>query len=301
MKPEDKGRSIEAFIRSPEFVDYLRQRDFSRPLQTYSSINAHQVLDIQVVSYQGNHALLVVRDITELHKLAEVRRDFVANASHELRTPLTVLMGYLELMAEQAEAEVTLWQQPLEEMQHQARRMQNIIEDLLTLSSIENGGENEAVEAIAVPNLLAQLEKEVMQLSEGKHQIEFKIDSTCGLYGHSGLIRSVMTNLLSNAVRYTPEGGRIQVSWQCYGGQAIFEVSDTGEGIPREAIARVTERFYRVDTARSREKGGTGLGLAIVKHILEKYGARLEIESQHRLGSTFRCIFPKKMRYLLKP
>ncbi len=301
LKPEDKGKPIEAFIRSPEFIDYLRQRDFSRPLQTYSSINAHQVLDIQMVPYQGNHALLVVRDITELHKISEVRRDFVANASHELRTPLTVLTGYLELMADQAQAEATPWRQPLEEMQSQAKRMQNIIEDLLTLSSIENGGAVEEMEVIDVPNLLLQLEKEVKQLSDGKHHIQFEVDSSCGLYGHSGLIRSVMTNLLSNAVRYTPAGGRIQVRWQCREAGVIFEVSDTGEGIPREAIARVTERFYRVDTARSREKGGTGLGLSIVKHTLEKYEAQLEIESQYRLGSTFRCVFPKKLSYPLKP
>lgn len=297
LRSQDVGKPIEAFIRTPEFIQYLKQKAFDRSLQTYARIDSHRILDIQLVSYQLDHYLLVVRDVTEMYQLAEVRKDFVANASHELRTPLTVLSGYLELMADgvNAQSDLQIWQQPIAEMQHQAERMQQIIEDLLTLSSLETEG-GVPCEPVAVPQLLQQLEKEVRQLSGGQHQIQFSIQSSdCGVLAHAHLIRSVFINLLSNAVRYTPAGGQISVTWRCGAQGAVFRVKDTGEGIPREAIPRVTERFYRVDTARSRERGGTGLGLSIVKHILEKYGARLEVDSLYRIGSTFSVIFPASM------
>lgn len=298
LQPRDTEKPIEAFIRTPEFIRYLKQRCFDHSLQTYASIDSHRILDIQLVPYQVGHYLLVVRDITEMYRIAEVRKDFVANASHELRTPLTVLTGYLELMADMIALQDVMqtWQQPIDEMQNQADRMRQIIEDLLTLSSLETEGVTQDYEEVAVPQLLQQLEKEVRQLSGGQHQIQFLVDSPqCGLLAHANLVRSVFINLLSNAVRYTPEGGQITVTWRCSEQGAVFSVKDTGEGIPREVIPRVTERFYRVDTARSRESGGTGLGLSIVKHILEKYGAKLEVDSLYRIGSTFKAVFPVNM------
>ncbi|GAB6033859.1 phosphate regulon sensor histidine kinase PhoR [Galenea microaerophila] len=302
LKVWDKGKPIEAFIRTPEFIHYLKERSFNRSLQTYASIDSHRILDIQLAAYRQGHYLLVVRDITEMYRIAEVRKDFVANASHELRTPLTVLAGYLELMVDAVEVDLSLqgWQQPIDEMQAQSERMRQIIEDLLTLSALETEGVSQSYETVHVPELLHQLEKEVRQLSGGRHQIQFLIESpTCGLRAHAHLVRSVLINLLSNAVRYTPEGGRITAVWRCSEAGAVFSVKDTGVGIPREAIPRITERFYRVDTARSRESGGTGLGLSIVKHILEKYEAELKVESIYRMGSTFTVIFPEQQRVQL--
>lgn len=288
----DIGHKIESILRQPEFIQYLKTADFSKSLTVNSSYKTSRTYEMQVIPYFENHKLLVVRDITELYQLAQIRRDFIANASHELRTPLTVLRGYLELMVDSPGEHQEQWQQPMEHMENQVQRMQAIIDDLLTLSTIEAESIIAEAELVDVPNMLEQLEVDASQLGTPEHNFDFQIDQCLTIQGYAEPLKSVFTNLVSNAVRYSPEGGIIKVRWFKDKQAIIFEVEDNGLGIDREHIPRLTERFYRVDTDRSRVTGGTGLGLAIVKHVLERHGALLQVESVLGKGSTFRCEFP---------
>lgn len=288
----DIGHKIESVLRQPEFLQYLKTADFSKSLTVNSSYKTSRTYEMQIIPYFENNKLLVVRDITELYQLAQIRRDFIANASHELRTPLTVLRGYLELMVDSPGEHQKQWQQPMEHMENQVQRMQAIIDDLLTLSTIEAESIIAEAELVDVPNMLEQLEVDASQLGTPEHNFDFQIDHHLKIQGYAEPLKSVFTNLISNAVRYSPEGGRIKVRWFKDKQSIVFEVEDSGLGIDREHIPRLTERFYRVDTDRSRVTGGTGLGLAIVKHVLERHGALLNVESVLGKGSTFRCEFP---------
>lgn len=291
VRRQNVGSSIEAVIRHPDFISYLRTKDYSEAI-TISNLNQNaRTSEFQIIPYFENHKLLVIRDITELYQLAQIRRDFIANASHELRTPLTVLRGYLELMLDNKE-NMPAWGLPLEHMEKQSRRMQAIIEDLLTLSTLEADSINAEKQMVDVPNILQQLEADSNQLAGENHHLFFEIDADLILQGYKEPIKSVLTNLLANAVRYSPNGGDITVRWFKRGKFAVYEVQDQGLGVAAEHIPRLTERFYRVDRDRSRETGGTGLGLAIVKHVLERHQAELEIESVLGKGSLFRCLFP---------
>ncbi|HIC99829.1 MAG TPA: phosphate regulon sensor histidine kinase PhoR [Piscirickettsiaceae bacterium] len=285
----DRGKPVQHLVRVPEFIRWLEQDDTS-PLKVVMPQMQLKVLRFQRRPLKGG-ALLLVEDISREHDLWQVRRDFVANASHELRTPVTVFRGYLEtLLSMEA---LKPWQTPLRHMSEQADRMHLIIEDLLTLSVIEQAQGDGNERTVSLQQLFPMLEEEARQLSRGQHHLHFTVQDDVGLRGEPTLLRSIFANLISNAVRYTPEGGEIRVSWRLNAnGEGVFEVKDTGIGIPREHLPRLTERFYRVDKARSREKGGTGLGLAIVKHALEYHQGRLEVESTPRIGSTFRAIFP---------
>lgn len=298
LRQDDVGQKITNLLRQPELLAYLESQKYDSSVEFYTSAESTRRLSVQLVAYFEKHFLLIIRDITDAHNLAQVRRDFVANASHELRTPLTVLNGYLELMLDQPESLPKVWQTPVQQMHAQSLRMQNIIADLLTLSTIENDSQLSATEWVDVVSQLQRLESDANQLSDGKHQIMFSIETDKGLVGQVEPLRSVFTNLVSNAIRYTPAGGKIWVRWYEAPSGLIFEVKDTGIGIAREHIPRLTERFYRVDTARSRGTGGTGLGLAIVKHILERHKAKLTITSRLQVGSTFRCEFPLSLAQL---
>jgi len=293
IRRQDVGSRIETVVRHPEFIHYLRQKDYAQPIKITGLNGQARTYELQIISYFENHKLLVIRDITELYQLAQIRRDFIANASHELRTPLTVLRGYLEIMMDHKE-ELPEWVLPLEHMETQSHRMQAIIEDLLTLSTIEADSITAEKERVNVPAMLDQLKSDSCQLGSEAHKFEFNIEEKLYIQGYQEPIKSVLVNLLSNAVRYSPEGGVIKVGWYKKGDKAIYEVSDEGLGIAAEHIPRLTERFYRVDKDRSRVTGGTGLGLAIVKHVLERHQAHLEIKSVLGKGSTFRCIFPLK-------
>lgn len=292
LRQTDVGQKITNLMRQPEMLTYLESGDFDETVEFYTSAESTRRLSAQIVPYFEKHYLLIIRDITDAHNLSQIRRDFVANASHELRTPLTVLNGYLELMLDAPESIPKLWQAPLNQMQAQSLRMQNIIGDLLTLSSIESNNLNVLAGPVNVRAMLTKLEQDAEHLSEGKHEISFSLETDLGLMGMGEPLRSVFTNLVSNAIRYTPAGGRINVRWYKTDTALVYEVKDTGIGIAREHIPRLTERFYRVDTARSRSTGGTGLGLAIVKHILERHRAKLVVLSRLKVGSTFRCEFP---------
>lgn len=284
------GVRIETLIRHTDFITYLKINDFQKPIKITGINNSARTYEFHIIPYFENHKLLVIRDITELYRLAQIRRDFIANASHELRTPLTVLKGYLELMCDFKE-DMPQWKQPLEHMNTQAHRMQAIIEDLLTLSTIEAESLSEDQTKVDVSAICVQLEQDSSQLGGPNHRFEFDIDKSLTIIGQVEPIKSVLINLVSNAVRYSPDGGLITVSWKKQGREAVFSVSDHGLGISPEHIPRLTERFYRVDKDRSRVTGGTGLGLAIVKHVLENHNGRLDIKSVLGKGSTFSCYF----------
>lgn len=288
------GRKIEGIIRQPEFIEYLQQTGDQGSLILTRLQGKQRSYDVKIIPYFESHKLLVVRDITELYQLAQIRRDFIANASHELRTPLTVLKGYLELMQDLPGEHQALWKTPLEHMENQSNRMQAIIEDLLTLSSMEADSITAEAGLIDVPELLQNIHIESQQLASDAHHITFHITPGLKLLGHKEPLKSVFMNLVANAVRYSPDGGEITVRWYLDQAGAHYEVRDQGLGIAAEHLARLTERFYRVDTDRSRGTGGTGLGLAIVKHVLEHHDATLNIESVSGKGSLFRCDFPLK-------
>ena len=289
VRRQDVGRRIEGIMRQPDFLEYLKSEDYQFSIQVKLNTSLNRTYDVRLIPYFENHKLLIAQDITELYQLAQIRRDFVANASHELRTPLTVLSGYVELMQDMSDE--PSWKMPLQHMSEQSSRMKSIIEDLLTLSSLEADSITAQAVRVNVPQMLNMLKKDLERLSAGKHQLVFEIDPKLQLIGFQEPLKSLFGNLLSNALRYSPDGGRVLVKWQMDTQGARFSVADQGLGIAAEHIPRLTERFYRVDKDRSRVTGGTGLGLAIVKHVLEKHDSALEIQSQLGQGSEFSCRF----------
>ncbi len=289
--PRDTGQRIDNLIRHPRFIEYLRKQDFGQPVTVPSPRNNNTSLAIRIVAYGNDQQLVVARDITRLERLEQARRDFVANASHELRSPLTVVAGYLETLLEE-QGEDPVWGKSLHSMCSQTQRMKDIVDDLLLLSRLETAQPNDDRHPVDVPGLLAQVVEEARRISgERGHEITSEVDPALWLRGSEGELRSAFSNLVFNAVRYTPEGGRIHILWREGPEGPFFAVEDSGIGIAAHHIPRLTERFYRVDAGRSRNSGGTGLGLAIVKHVLLRHGATLKISSVAGHGSTFRCNF----------
>lgn len=294
---QDLGQRLANFLRHPDFVDYLERNEFGGSVEIPSPGDRRVILSLRIIPYGGNQRLLLVRDVSELHRLERVRRDFVANASHELRTPLTVLRGYLEMMAPDAGegGALAAWKGPIQEMQSQASRMEALLRDLLKLARLENTTESAIVVELDIARLLEKVVTDGRGLSAGRQSIELEAEPGLRLSGRETEVESIFSNLVSNAVQYTPEGGRIRVKWEhTSDGGARFEVQDTGIGIPADEIPRLTERFYRVDEGRSRASGGTGLGLSIVKHALERLDGRLRVESTPGTGSRFICEFPAR-------
>lgn len=290
---QDSGQPIAYLVRQSDFVNYLESYNYSEPLKLKNPRNAAMSLELQLVPFGENQKLLICRDVTHLEKLETMRRDFIANVSHELRTPLTVVAGFLETLKDMDGAIPEHLRRYFDLMEEQAGRMRHLVEDLLTLSQLESsqGLTNEI--DLDMPSMLSALLAEAQGLSAGRHQIQLAhAQPELLLHGNTEELRSAFGNLISNAIRYTPQGGDIFISWETRGGEAVFSVRDTGIGIDPQHIPRLTERFYRVDRSRSRETGGTGLGLSIVKHILTRHQARLEIYSDPGKGSTFSAIFP---------
>ena len=288
----DTGQHITHLLRQTQFAQYLSADNYTDPLIIKQLRQRELTLSLQLVPYGDKQKLLLSRDVTRLEEIQTMRRDFVANVSHELRTPLTVVGGFLETLADEpgSDAETRKWALAL--MTDQTTRMQRLVEDLLTLSRLEDT-ENLAREDKAdVPDMLRKLYDEAQSLSVGRHRVILNLESDAKLLGSAHELRSAFSNLISNAIRYTPEGGRITLSWSIRNGQGVFAVKDSGIGVEPEHISRLTERFYRVDRGRSRETGGTGLGLAIVKHVLTCHQAKLEIESEPGKGSCFSAWFP---------
>lgn len=286
--PADRGRLLTDLVRTPRLARWLSGDRGSEPLLDLPAPQDENLrLAIRQVPLGQGRRMIIARDISQLMRLEQIRRDFVANVSHELRTPLTVIHGYLDLLDPD---EHPALREVLIELAKQSRRMTQLVEDLLTLSRLES--ERQLPEApIPIPPLIDALRREAEALSQGRHRIESEIRCASDLVGSAKDIHSAFSNLISNAVRYTPPGGRITIRWCDDPRGARFEVEDTGVGIPPEHIPRITERFYRVSTSRSRESGGTGLGLSIVKHVLNLHQAQLSIRSEPGRGSVFACIF----------
>ncbi len=290
----DRGQFIRYLLRQAHFLDFLDAADYSRRLVCKSPVNRELTLSMQLVPFGEGKKLLVARDITDLERVDAMRRDFIANVSHELRTPLTVVGGFVETLAEVPDLPLGESRRYFDLMLDHTRRMQRLLDDLLTLSRLESADHALKDEPVNVPELAQALKAEAESLSRGRHRVNLDVGSCAWLKGNLQEIRSALGNLVSNAVRYTPEGGEITLAWRERNGEGVFAVTDTGEGIAAEHIPRLTERFYRVDRSRSRETGGTGLGLAIVKHVLTRHGARLDIQSIPGKGSTFAALFPSQ-------
>lgn len=289
----DAQQRINYLIRRPEFVRYLNDRLFDEPLLIEQmGPGSNLSLMVQVFPFSENRRLLLAQDVTDLRKAEAMRRDFVANVSHEMRTPLTVMMGFLETV-QTLDLEPAKKDEYLELMMVQGKRMKSLVEDLLTLANLEANTQPAPQTKVAMPSMLAMLKNEADALSGNKHIITVEANAACALLGDERELISAFSNLVSNAVRYTPEGGKITIALQpAEDGGAVFSVRDSGPGIAPEHLPRLTERFYRVDRSRSRETGGTGLGLAIVKHVATRHQAQLMIDSTLGAGSVFKIVFP---------
>lgn len=291
----DVLQRINFLIRRPEFIQYLIKRSFDEPLlMERMGPNGSLSLMLQAFPFGNNRHLLLIQNVTDLQKADAMRRDFVANVSHEMRTPITVLMGFLETV-QSLDLEKSQQDQYFEMMMSQAQRMKSLVEDLLTLANLESNALPASSNEVKIRTLMALLKNDAEALSQGRHAFSFEAKSSANLLGDEREILSAFSNLVSNAIRYTPDIGAINVEWSInQEGQGEFSVTDTGPGIASEHLSRLTERFYRVDRSRSRDTGGTGLGLAIVKHIASRHQAQLLIESTPGKGSTFTLRFPKE-------
>ena len=288
----DIGQRIDNLIRQPKFAKYLVKKDFSEPLQLL--INQKKII-LSITPYGDGQYLISARDITSRSQLDDMRRDFISNASHELRTPLTVMSGYIEFLQHKADEMTKV---PLDKVQQQIERMNNIIEELIELARLESSTAVDLSVKVNIKTLLNQVYDEALSLDKDKHHIELimeqdqDINPVLYMHGSHEELRIAFSNLLTNAIRYTPEGGKIKLFSNADDNSLSIGVQDSGIGIDYQHIPRLTERFYRVDEGRSREVGGTGLGLAIVKHVLDRHNASLHIQSIAGRGSTFRCDFP---------
>jgi len=292
LDPErDGGTLVTHLLRQPGFADYIRSGNFSEPLLLRGASSDSRVFSIVVIPFAVSNRLLLSRDVSQIERVETMRRDFVANVSHELRTPLTVILGFLEHLVHDKAMDPATSERFLNLLHEQAQRMNRLVDDLLTLSTLENRQQPLHVEAVNMASLIEVLVADGRALSAGKHTFE-EHNAAGNLIGSLSELRSAFGNLVSNAVRYTPAGGVITLRWRIESGVPVFSVADNGIGIAPEHLPRLTERFYRVDKGRSAQTGGTGLGLAIVKHALLNHQARLEIESGPGTGSVFRAIFP---------
>ncbi|MCP5425941.1 MAG: phosphate regulon sensor histidine kinase PhoR [Gammaproteobacteria bacterium] len=288
--PQDFGLRITTLVRHPSFVEFLTRRDYEDCVEFPSPVTDVVSLNVRVVPYGKKRRLLLAADVSRLHRLEQIRRDFVANVSHELRTPLTVINGYLETLLDSDDMD--RWDLPLRRMQQQAGRMLHIIESLLMLSRLETQGETSPPQTVKTPDLLEAIVEDAVALSgEHGHHIHLEADHQLWIRGWERELRSAFSNLVYNAVRHTPDGSKITIRWYEDPRGAHLEVEDNGDGIPANHLPRITERFYRVDRGRQREKGGTGLGLAIVKHVMHHHDGQLNVISLVGVGSLFACDF----------
>jgi two-component system phosphate regulon sensor histidine kinase PhoR len=300
LDPEhDILQDITYLVRQPDFIEYLNESNFNEPLIMRPARQDDMVLSIKLIPYGGDKRLLISRDITQFERIEAMRRDFVANVSHELRTPLTVVSGFVENLEDMPDLNQDSARRALHLMAEQTRRMDNLVADLLTLSRLENEQSQLREEIVDMSALIDEIYRDGQLLSSDKHTLRLEMQSKANLLGNRDELHSAFSNLLGNAIRYTPEGGDILLSWAEQDDQLVFSVKDSGIGIAPEHLPRLTERFYRVDRSRSRETGGTGLGLAIVKHIAMRHQAKFEITSEEGKGSTFSLLFPGKRKVLL--
>ena len=290
--PQDSGQPVTNLVRHPRFKEYFEQDSFAEPLEIPSPINDRVRIQMLITRYGNNEHLMLVRDVTRIHQLEQMRKDFVANVSHELRTPLTVIFGYLETLLDNVEEVNPRWVRALQQMHQQGGRMQTLLNDLLLLAKLEATDYPSDNHPIVVSDLLKTITDDAQALSGNKNQqISLNIETDLQLKGSDTELRSAFSNLIFNAVKYTPAQGEIQVRWWADERGAHLSVQDSGIGIETKHLPRLTERFYRVDSSRASNTGGTGLGLAIVKHVLLRHRATLEINSVPGKGSVFTCHF----------
>lgn len=289
LKKSDKGQRIPNLIRAPQFIEYLKAHDYRQKICISSPVNESLILQISIVPYGAGLRLLVAQDVTQIKNMERMRTDFVANVSHELRTPLTVLKGYLETLQEMDNLPAS-YARSFKSMSTQAERMQNLIDDLLLLARLET--KPKQFECVYMHDLLEQICKESDLLEKDERRIELNMTTDANLLGDAQELQSAFTNLLVNALKYSPATSPVKVGWhKKQDGSVFLEIEDFGEGISATEIPRITERFYRADAKRNQKVMGTGLGLAIVKHVLVRHDAKLEIDSQLGKGSRFRCWF----------
>ncbi len=294
LKSGDQGRNILFFCRAPKFMQYYKQGNYGQEIKLASWVTLGDFIQCKLTRFGRNDRLLVAYDVTRLHKLEMIRKDFVDNVSHELRTPLTVLSGYLETFSDQDDLNPR-WRRGFAQMQQQTIRMTHIVNDLLLLSGLENNSVVTHHKMIDMPLLLNKMFDDAQAYNaDFKHELHLEIESDHNLHGSYQELTSAFTNLITNAIKYTPKAGEIIIRWFDDGEMSCFAVSDNGIGIEPHHLPRLTERFYRIDNDRSRETGGTGLGLAIVKHVMLQHDGVLEITSVRGEGSSFICRFPKK-------
>ncbi|MCY3852206.1 MAG: phosphate regulon sensor histidine kinase PhoR [Gammaproteobacteria bacterium] len=292
LQPDDQGRSLVHVVRIPELVQYLQEGDFALPLDLETFAGTSHPVSVQVSKFGKHDRLITFRDLTQDIRLNRLRQEFVANVSHEIKSPLTVVTGYLETIEDHADKPPE--RAIIREMSRQCQRMRHLVEDLLELSRLEASElSDHDLQDVDLAHLTDEVRREAQTLtSEAQHTIEVEGEAGVTIRGRSEELHSALFNLVSNALRYSPDGGVVKIGWQRKNDRVRLSVIDQGVGIKKDQIARLTERFYRVDKARSRNTGGTGLGLAIVKHILQRHDARLQIDSEWGKGSTFTCVFP---------
>ncbi|MET0126848.1 MAG: phosphate regulon sensor histidine kinase PhoR [Pseudomonas caspiana] len=291
--PQDSGQQVTNLVRHPRFKEYFEQGSFAEPLEIPSPTNDRVRIQMLITRYGNNEHLMLVRDVTRIHQLEQMRKDFVANVSHELRTPLTVIFGYLETLLDNVEEVNPRWVRALQQMHQQGGRMQTLLNDLLLLAKLEATDYPSDNHPIVISTLLKTITSDAQALSGNKNQqINLNIETDVQLKGSDTELRSAFSNLIFNAVKYTPAEGKIQIRWWADERGAHLSVQDSGIGIETKHLPRLTERFYRVDSSRASNTGGTGLGLAIVKHVLLRHRGTLEINSVPGKGSVFTCHFP---------
>lgn len=297
-RKKDRGQRVDNILRDPELTRLLHSDDYKSTVEIMSPVTDGDSLNCRVVPYGADQKLLLLRDVTERSRLSKMRRDFVANASHELRSPLTVISGYLDSLADD-ESKPATWEKPVVQMRRQAARMRQILSELLELSRLESAGPSKSHESVNVAELM-ESSRQALAGYSNIAQVIIDARSKAELRANKAEIETVIVNLLSNAIRFTPADGDITMTWRSDGDGAELIVADTGEGIDPEFIPRLTERFFRVDKGRSRDDGGIGLGLAIVKHVLARHDAELFVTSEAGEGSEFRCHFPAD-RVVIEP
>jgi len=293
LAPSDQGTNLASLVRAPELVTLVRNDVPESIVEFASPFDGSVRLEVRRINLPPDHALILARDVTQLNRLLTMRQDFVANVSHELRTPLTVIVGYLETMAlEDLDAETL--KGILHKLEPPTQRMRALVDDLLLLTRLESSAapEPRELDTLDLDAIVRSCIAEARMLSHGKHRFDADIETDVPLLGVESEIYSACLNMITNAVRYSPDGGAVAISWRRTSQGACFSVTDQGIGIPTEDLQRITERFYRVDFAKSRVRGGTGLGLAIVKHVLKRHHAELRVESTLGAGTTFYCDFP---------
>ena len=290
LKKGDKGQRIPNLIRNPEFIQYLKQGDEKSTIIMPSPVDENINLEFRIVKYGTGLRLLLAQDVTKLKNMERMRKDFVANVSHELRTPLTVLKGYLETLKDFDDGQSPLHSSSFEEMLGQTERMEHLVEDLLMLTRLET--QPKKIQHVNVGELLTLVCREADLLNGAGGRIQLVLDTDACIYGEEQDLRSAFSNLIVNALKYSPDRSPVTVRWYKVDKTLRLDVEDRGEGISAENIPRVTERFYRVDVSRSRKLSGTGLGLAIVKHVLARHHAALQVASIPGKGSCFGCVFP---------